>query len=158
MGRYPAASYRSRPVDIGKLRQALPQESVSDLQTAGAQRHNTLPHRVIRRSNIVKRRRRVRIRPGRARDLLWVCHRSGRPGVIAAMNPATCAWLRPELPSIFVSTQPVYSANKHPISVSRKQRATPPQNSGAQRCDHAAGHFRRAYLAIRADGRENSAT
>ena len=33
----------------------------------------------------------------------------------------------------------------------------PTQTAGLSKCDHAAGHFKEAYLAIRAEGRENSA-
>jgi hypothetical protein len=39
-----------------------------------------------------------------------------------------------------------------------KQRGNPHKTAGFSKCDHAAGHFKEAYPAIRAEGPENSAT
>jgi hypothetical protein len=47
---------------------------------------------------------------------------------------------------------------KYPIFVSTKQQGNPHKTAGLSKCDHAAGHFEGAYLAIRAEGRENSET
>jgi hypothetical protein len=54
-----------------------------------------------------------------------------------------------------LSTRPDFSAM---ISASTKQRSSRLKTAGLSKCDHVAGHFKKAYLAIRVEGRENSAT
>ena len=47
---------------------------------------------------------------------------------------------------------------KHPNLRVHEQRGNPHKTAGLSKCDHVVGHFKEAYLAIRAEGRENSET
>lgn len=82
---------------------------------------------------------------------------------LRAIFAATCAG---RLPFIYAaSTRQIFGLDtarlqRHETPNLRvhEQRGNSLKTAGLSKCDHEAGHFKEAYLAIRVEGRENSAT